>query len=91
MATAEAAHPFGAGARDWSLSVSRWDESRALAEQECGFSAVAMRECKELLATAGAMDTDASETAYREAQQRCLEARPQIGSHTLANAGLIGD
>lgn len=53
------------------------DEARALAERVCGFSAVALRECKELLATAPAMDMDTYEVAYREAQARCLEARPQ--------------
>ena len=53
-------------------------EARALAERVCGFSAVALRECKRLLATAGTMDMDAYEAAYREAQARCLEARPGV-------------
>ena len=52
------------------------DEARALAERVCGFSAVAVRECKKLLARAPAMDTDTYEVAYREAQARCLQARP---------------
>ncbi len=52
------------------------DEARALAERVCGFSAVAVRECKRLLAEAPAMDRDAYETAYHAAQQRCLQSRP---------------
>ena len=52
------------------------DEARVLAERVCGFSAVALRECKRLLATAGTMDMDTYEAAYRDAQARCLEARP---------------
>ncbi len=55
------------------------NEARALAERVCGFSAVALRECKQLLARAGTMDMDTYETAYREAQARCLEARPPRG------------
>ena len=51
-------------------------EARAVAERVCGFSQVALRECKGLLRRAGTMDPDAYEIAYREAQQRCLEARP---------------
>jgi enoyl-CoA hydratase len=51
------------------------DEARAVAERVCGFSQVALRECKALLANAGTMDMDGYEAAYREAQQRCLEAR----------------
>jgi len=51
------------------------DEARLLAERVCGFSRTALRECKQLLARAGAMDADSYEVAYREAQQRCLEAR----------------
>jgi len=50
-------------------------EARALAERVGGFSAVALRECKRLLATAGTMEMDTYEVAYREAQARCLEAR----------------
>ncbi len=51
------------------------DDARALGERVCGFSRTALRECKLLLARAGAMDADTYELAYREAQQRCLEAR----------------
>jgi enoyl-CoA hydratase len=51
------------------------DEARALGERMCGFSRTALRECKLLLANAGTMDTDTYEEAYREAQQRCLQAR----------------
>ena len=52
-----------------------YDQARALAERVCGFSRTALRECKLLLARAETMDRDAYELAYREAQQRCLQAR----------------
>jgi enoyl-CoA hydratase len=52
------------------------EEARALAERVCGFSAVAVRECKRLLAQAPMMDREAYEAAYHAAQQRCLQARP---------------
>jgi enoyl-CoA hydratase len=48
--------------------------ARALAERVCGFSAIALRECKALLAGAAAMTSDEYELAYRDAQQRCLDA-----------------
>jgi enoyl-CoA hydratase len=51
------------------------DEARRLAERVSGFSAVALRECKALLAGAGQMTGDEYELAYRDAQQRCLDAR----------------
>jgi enoyl-CoA hydratase len=54
------------------------DEARALAERVCGFSRTALAECKLLLARAGSMDMDTYEVAYREAQQRCLEARDTV-------------
>ena len=50
-------------------------EARTLAERVCGFSQTALRECKALLRQAGSMDDAAYESAYREAQQRCLDAR----------------
>jgi enoyl-CoA hydratase/carnithine racemase len=53
------------------------DEARRLAERVSGFSAIALRECKALLARAGAMTGDEYEIAYRDAQQRCLDARDQ--------------
>ena len=53
-------------------------EARALAERVCGFSQIALRECKLLLRRASTMDRDTYETAYREAQQRCLEARTHL-------------
>jgi len=49
--------------------------ARELAERACGFSPTALRECKALLARAGTLDADGYERAYREAQQRCLDAR----------------
>jgi enoyl-CoA hydratase len=52
------------------------DEARALAERVCGFSAVAVRECKRLLAQAPTMGREDYEAAYHDAQQRCLQARP---------------
>jgi len=52
-------------------------EARRLAERVCGFSQIALRECKLLLARAPSMDRDTYEAAYREAQQRCLDARPR--------------
>ena len=51
------------------------DSARELAERVSGFSATALRECKALLARAGTLDADGYERAYREAQQRCLNAR----------------
>ena len=52
-------------------------EARALAERVSGFSQVALRECKALMRKAPAMDRDTYEAAYREAQLRCLRARPR--------------
>jgi enoyl-CoA hydratase/carnithine racemase len=49
--------------------------ARSLAERVSGFSAVALRECKRLLAGAGEMTGEQYELAYRDAQQRCLDAR----------------
>jgi enoyl-CoA hydratase/carnithine racemase len=49
--------------------------ARSLAERVSGFSAVALRECKALLAGAGEMTGEQYELAYRDAQQRCLDAR----------------
>ena len=49
--------------------------ARELAERVSGFSATALRECKALLARSGELDADGYERAYREAQQRCLDAR----------------
>ncbi len=51
-------------------------EARLLGERVAGFSQIALRECKRLLKQSGSMDRDAYEGAYREAQQRCLDARP---------------
>jgi enoyl-CoA hydratase/carnithine racemase len=51
-------------------------EARELAERVCSFSAVALRECKRLLLDAPRLDAAEYEAAYREAQQRCLAARP---------------
>ncbi len=51
-------------------------QARELAERVCGFSAVALRECKRLLAQAPGMDREAYDAAYHAAQQRCLRARP---------------
>lgn len=51
------------------------DTARELAQRVAGFSATALRECKSLLAQAGTLDADGYERAYREAQQRCLDAR----------------
>ena len=51
------------------------EEARRLAERVCGFSQIALRECKALLRDAPTLDRDAYEAAYREAQQRCLDAR----------------
>jgi enoyl-CoA hydratase/carnithine racemase len=47
--------------------------ARELADRVLGFSAAALRECKSLLATAGTLDADGYERAFREAQQRCLD------------------
>jgi enoyl-CoA hydratase/carnithine racemase len=49
--------------------------ARELAERVCGLSPTAVRECKALLSQAGSLDPDAYERAYRDAQQRCLDAR----------------
>ena len=49
--------------------------ARGLAERVSGFSAIALRECKALLAGAGEMAGDEYELAYRDAQQRCLDGR----------------
>lgn len=49
--------------------------ARELAERVLGFSAAALRECKALLAAAGTLGADGYERAFREAQQRCLDAR----------------
>ena len=52
-------------------------EARSLAERVCGFSQVALRECKALLRAAPTLDRDAYAEAYREAQLRCIQARPR--------------
>jgi enoyl-CoA hydratase/carnithine racemase len=49
--------------------------ARELAERVLGFSATALRECKSLLARSGTFDADGYDRAFREAQQRCLDAR----------------
>ena len=49
--------------------------ARELAERVLGFSATALRECKALLARAGNLDPDGYDDAFRDAQQRCLDAR----------------
>ena len=49
--------------------------ARQLGERASGFSSTALRECKSLLARGGTLDADGYERAYREAQQRCLDAR----------------
>jgi enoyl-CoA hydratase/carnithine racemase len=51
------------------------DAARELAEQACSLSPTAVRECKALIARAASLDADSYERAYREAQQRCLNAR----------------
>lgn len=51
------------------------DTARELALRVAGFSPTALRECKSLLARAGTLDANGYEGAYREAQQRCLDAR----------------
>jgi hypothetical protein len=40
-----------------------------------GFSPTALRECKSLLARARTLDAEGYDRAFREAQQRCLDAR----------------
>jgi enoyl-CoA hydratase/carnithine racemase len=49
--------------------------ARELAERVLGFSALALRECKSLLARSGVLDADGYDRAFREAQQRCLDTR----------------
>lgn len=49
--------------------------ARELAERVLGFSATALRECKSLLGRSGTFDADGYDRAFREAQQRCLDAR----------------
>jgi enoyl-CoA hydratase/carnithine racemase len=51
------------------------DTARELGRRVAGFSSTALRDCKALLRRAGALDADGYERAYREAQQRCLDAR----------------
>lgn len=51
------------------------DAARELAERVLGFSHTALRECKQLLARAGTFDSDGYDRAFRDAQQRCLDAR----------------
>ena len=50
-------------------------EARRLGERVSGFSPTALRECKSLLARAGTLDADGYDDAFRDAQQRCLDAR----------------
>jgi enoyl-CoA hydratase/carnithine racemase len=49
--------------------------ARQLAERVAGFSPTALRECKSLLAHSGTLDAEGYDRAFREAQQRCLDAR----------------
>jgi len=50
-------------------------EARTLAERVSGFSQVAVRECKALIARAPSLDAAGYEEAYLKAQELCLPAR----------------
>jgi len=50
-------------------------EARELAERTCGFSQVAVRECKALIARAPSLGAEGYEQAYLDAQRLCLSER----------------